>query len=390
MLYCNQIRQGTGLVAMIYLDYTANTPVEPRVLEAFCAAEGRYIGNANARHGAGRAAADAVARAAADCAALLGVAPGELIFNSGASEGNNTAIMGIAHANRHVGRHIITTPLEHASVSGCLTALQERGWEIDVLDVNRDGRIDLGQLADLLRRDTVLVTLCAVDSELGVLQPVGEASAIVRRYPDCRLHVDATQIVGKLPFDFGLADTVSLSAHKFGGLNGSGLLWKRADVELEPLIHGGTSTTLYRSGTPAVGLAVALAEALGIALGHMEERYARVARLNRALREALARRGGVTVHSPVDAVPHILNLGAAGVRGAAFRDALAERGVCVSVKSACSVENTPSRAVYAVTRNRRAALESWRVSLSHLTTEDEIGAFMRIFDEVRETLSHEA
>ncbi|MGX8704958.1 MAG: cysteine desulfurase family protein [bacterium] len=371
---------------MIYFDYTANTPVEPGVLEAFCAAEGRLIGNANARHGAGREAADAMAKAAEDCAALLGVKPGELIFNSGASEGNNTVIQGIAHASRHAGQHIITTPLEHASVSGCLTILQERGWEIDVLDVNRDGRIDLAQLQSLLRGDTVLVTLCAVDSELGVLQPVREASEIVRKHPGCRLHVDATQIIGKLPFDFSLADTVSLSAHKFGGLSGSGLLWKRDDVEMEPLIHGGASTTLYRSGTPAVGLAVALAEALSIATRERDARFCHVEALNRKLRGALSERRGVTIHSPVDALPHILNLGVEGIRGTAFRDALAARGVCVSVKSACSVENTPSRAVYAVTRNRRAALESWRISLSHLTTEDEIDAFIRIFDDVREKL----
>lgn len=372
---------------MIYLDYTANTPVEERVLRTFCEAERRCIGNANARHVAGAEAAGVMARAAEDCAALLGVRPGELIFTSGASEANNTAILGIARANRHVGRHIITTPLEHASVSGCLTAMQERGWEIDVLDVDRRGRIDLEQLRDLLRRDTVLVTLCAVDSELGVVQPVAGAAEIVRTFPDCRLHVDATQIVGKLPFDFNIADTVSLSAHKFGGLNGSGLLWKREGVELEPLIHGGASTTLYRSGTPAVGLAAALAEALKIAVSEREARLETVQALNRRLRGALRSRPGVTVHSPEDALPHILNVGVDGIRGAAFRDALAGRGVCVSVKSACSVENTPSRAVYAVTRNRRQALESWRVSLSHLTTEAEIDAFLKIFDAVRAELS---
>ena len=222
---------------MIYLDYTANTPVEPQVLEAFCEAERRFVGNANARHGMGQETAKAIARATTVCAKLLNVRPEEVIFNSGASEGNNTAIMGIAHASRHVGRHIITTPLEHASVSACLMALQERGWEIDVLDVNRDGIIDLRQLRDWIRKDTVLVTLCAVDSELGIVQPVEEASAIVRAHSSCRLHVDATQIIGRLPFDFSLADTVSLSAHKFGGLNGSGLLWKREVAHLESTIR---------------------------------------------------------------------------------------------------------------------------------------------------------
>ena len=183
---------------------------------------------------------------------------------------------------------------------------------------------------------------------------------------------------------------MSLSAHKFGGINGTGLLWKRSDIEMEPLIHGGASTTLYRSGTPAVGVAAAMAEALHIAIREQDARYEVVKGRNQKLRNALAMRNDVTIHSPKGAIPHILNLGVAGVRGAAFRDALAERDVCVSVKSACSVANTPSRAVYAVTRNRRQALESWRISLSHLTTDDELDAFLGIFDEVREKLSHEA
>ena len=366
---------------MIYLDYTANMPPEEAALARFCEVERRCLGNPNAHHAAGYAAQAEMTAASAQAAAALHVSPEEIIFTSGASESNNTAIQGVAYASRRFGRHIISSPLEHASVSGCLTALQERGWEIDMLEIGPDGRVSLDSLRELLQPDTVLVTLCAMDSELGAIQPVAEAARIIRDFPRCRLHVDATQAVGKIPFDFTLADTVSLSAHKFGGLNGSGLLYKKSTVEMEPLIHGGVSTTLYRSGTPAAGLAASLALALETAVARQPEWHAHTARLNARLRRELAARGAL-IHSPADAVPHILNLSVPGVKGKDFRDALDRRGVCVSVKSACAVENTPSRAVYAVTHNRRQALESWRVSLCQHTTEEEIDEFLRIFDAV--------
>lgn len=364
---------------MIYLDSTAHMPVSRAALEALCRAELRCLGNANAHHAAGEAARALLQEAQATIAGLLHVGPDEVIFTSGASESNNTAIQGLAYASRHFGRHIITSPLEHPSVSGCLTALQERGYEIDVLPLNAQGRIDLEALKDALRPDTVLVTLCAVDSELGAVQPVREAAALLQAFPHCRLHVDATQAVGKLPLDLSLADTAALSGHKFGGVTGSGLLLKRRSADMEPLIHGGVSASLYRSGSPAVGLAVSLAAALAEALGELPARRERVAALNRLLRAELAGRGA-RIHSPEDALPHILNVGFEGIKGAQFRDRLDARGVCVSVKSACSVENTPSRAVYAVTRSRRQALESWRISLSHLNTEAELREFLGILD----------
>ena len=365
---------------MIYLDYSANTPVDARVLEQFCAVERRCIGNANSHHQAGSAAKAEIDAATIRIASLLGVQPAEIIYTSGASEANNFALKGLARLSRHAGRHIISTPLEHSSVSGTLTALQEQGYEIDLLDVKQDGTVDLEHLKDLLRPDTVCVAVTLVDSELGVVQPVQEIAAILKAYPHCHLHVDATQAVGKIPVSFEGVDTMSLTAHKFYGLNGIGLLVKRRNLALEPLIHGGESTTIYRSGTPTVALASSLACALDLAVIDLPNRVDHVAKLNAELRAALSTYLLVRINSPEHAIPHVLNLSVRNVKGTVFQRELDAKGVCISVKSACSSDGLPSRAVFAVSRDRRNALSSWRISLSHLTTEDEIKAFLQAFD----------
>lgn len=365
---------------MIYLDYSANTPVDARVLEQFCAVERRCIGNANSHHQAGSAAKAEIDAATIKIASLLGVQPAEIIYTSGASEANNFALKGLARLSRHAGRHIISTPLEHSSVSGTLTALQEQGYEIDLLDVKQDGTVDLEHLKDLLRPDTICVAVTLVDSELGVVQPVQEIAAILKAYPHCHLHVDATQAVGKIPVSFEGVDTMSLTAHKFYGLNGIGLLIKRRNLALEPLIHGGESTTIYRSGTPTVALASSLACALDLAVTDLPERVDHVAKLNAELRAALSTYPLVRINSPEHTIPHVLNLSVRNVKGTVFQRELDAKGVCVSVKSACSSDGLPSRAVFAVSRDRRNALSSWRISLSHLTTEDEIKAFLQAFD----------
>ena len=365
---------------MIYLDYSANTPVDARVLEQFCAVERRCIGNANSHHQAGSAAKAEIDAATIKIASLLGVQPAEIIYTSGASEANNFALKGLARLSRHAGRHIISTPLEHSSVSGTLTALQEQGYEIDLLDVKQDGTVDLEHLKDLLRPDTICVAITLVDSELGVVQPVQEIAAILKAYPHCHLHVDATQAVGKIPVSFEGVDTMSLTAHKFYGLNGIGLLIKRRNLALEPLIHGGESTTIYRSGTPTVALASSLACALDLAVTDLPNRVDHVAKLNAKLRAALSTYPLVRINSPEHTIPHVLNLSVRNVKGTVFQRELDAKGVCVSVKSACSSDGLPSRAVFAVSRDRRNALSSWRISLSHLTTEDEIKAFLQAFD----------
>ena len=365
---------------MIYLDYSANTPVDEAVLQRFCEVERNCPGNANSRHAAGTAAKAAIDAATQSIARSLNVQPAEIIYTSGASEANNFAIKSIARLERHHGRHIISTPLEHSSVSGSLTALQEQGYEIDLVDIRQDGTVDLAHLKKLLRPDTILVAVTAVDSELGVVQPVQEIAEILKDHPHCHLHVDATQAVGKIPVSFEGVDTMSLTAHKFYGLNGIGLLLKRRNLALEPLIHGGESTTIYRSGTPTVALASSLALALELAVEQLPQRTAAVRDANAFLRAELAKYPKVRINSPENAIPHILNLSVQDVKGTVFQRELNEEGVCVSVKSACSSDGLPSRAVFAVSRDRRNALSSWRVSLSHQTTEEDLRGFLAAFD----------
>ncbi|MHA3677418.1 cysteine desulfurase family protein [Faecalibacterium sp. PGM34] len=372
---------------MLYLDYSANTPVDEEVLHCFCEAERRYPGNANAHHQAGAAAKAAINEATRSIARCLGAPPAGIIYTSGASEANNLAVKGLAALGGTAGRHILSTPLEHSSVSGSLEALQKKGYEVELLDILSDGTVDLADLKKRLRPDTVLVAVTAVDSELGVVQPIAEIAELLKAYPNCHFHVDATQAVGKIPVQFEGMDTMSLTAHKFYGLNGIGVLIKRLGLALPPLIHGGESTTPYRSGTPTVALACSLAQALEKATAELPARVATVRSLNDRLRTELSRYPKVRINSPANAVPHILNLSVQGVKGSVFQRELDARGVCVSVKSACSSDGLPSRAVLAVSQDRRNALSSWRISLSHLTTEEEVTGFLHAFADCYNTLT---
>lgn len=364
---------------MLYLDYSANTPVDEEVLQCFCEAERRYPGNANAHHQAGAAAKAAINEATRSIARCLGAPPAGIIYTSGASEANNLAVKGLAALGGTAGRHILSTPLEHSSVSGSLEALQKQGYEVELLDILSDGTVDLADLKKRLRPDTVLVAVTAVDSELGVVQPIAEITELLKAYPNCHFHVDATQAVGKIPVQFEGMDTMSLTAHKFYGLNGIGVLVKRLGLALPPLIHGGESTTPYRSGTPTVALACSLALALEKATAELTVRAATVRSLNDRLRAELSCYPKVRINSPANAVPHILNLSVQGIKGTVFQRELDARGVCVSVKSACSSDGLPSRAVLAVSQDQRNALSSWRISLSHLTTEEEVTGFLYAF-----------
>lgn len=365
---------------MVYLDYAANTPVNEEVLKTFCDVSMSYIANPNSSHPLGRAAKARLDESTKQIADLLGVQKSEVIYTSGASESNNLAIKGIAGSYKKQGKHIITTYLEHSSVTGAVTALQNSGFEVDFVDILENGLVDLNHLKELLRDDTILVSICCVDSELGIRQPVEQIGELLSEYPYCFFHVDATQAIGKIPASFANIDLVTFAPHKFYGLNGSGVLIKKEGIMLEPLIHGGMSTTTFRSGTPMLALAAATEKALTLAFAEMKARYKAVERLNQTLRQALSQYPGIKMNSTEQAVPFILNISLKGINTEKLQEELGEQEIYVSTKSACCAANTPSRPVYALTKDRKRALSTLRISLSHLTTEEEIDTFLKCFD----------
>ncbi|BBF44066.1 cysteine desulfurase [Lachnospiraceae bacterium KM106-2] len=365
---------------MIYLDYAANTPVDPIVLDQYIQLTKDYIANPNSTHSLGMKAAERINESTAKIAQLLNVKPEEIIYTSGASESNNLAIKGIVSSYHKNGKHIISTGLEHSSVSGTLTYLQSIGYEIDLVDITRDGTVDMEHLKELLRNDTILVTIGYVDSELGVKQPIEEIGELLKQYPNCHFHTDGTQAAGKIPLNLDNVDCFTCAPHKFFGINGFGLLVKKEGVILEPIIHGGASTTIYRSGTPVLAMAGAMEKAMEIAFREQQSRYDHVKQLNDYLRTQFAAYKLVTINSTKESIPFTLNLSVKGVKSAVFQKSLDDKGIFVSTKSACSVPNTPSRAVYSVSHDRKNALASWRISMSHLTTKEEIDEFLKCFD----------
>jgi cysteine desulfurase len=196
---------------MIYLDYAANTPVDLEVLETFCEVSRDYAANPNSPHQLGRMAGERLDAATKQITGLLNLGRHEIIYTSGATESNNLAIKGIAQKNANIGRHIITTYLEHSSVNGAVAALQESGYEVDYVESGKDGSAELDSLRDLMRKDTVLVSVCYVDSEAGVTQQIDDIAELISGYPNCRFHVDATQAVGKIPLSLGKADLFSFA-----------------------------------------------------------------------------------------------------------------------------------------------------------------------------------
>ncbi|MGM0712079.1 cysteine desulfurase family protein [Brevibacillus parabrevis] len=375
---------------MIYLDNSATTRPHPGVIETVKRAMENYYGNPSSLHQKGVEAENVLKQARKVAAQYLGCKEGEIIFTSGGTESNNTAIKGIAFQYQNRGKHIVTTQVEHPAVYDVCKQLEGIGFAVTYLPVDREGRVSVEDVKRALRPDTILVSVMHVNNELGTIQPVEEIGQWLKQYPKVLFHVDAVQGIGKVPLslhDSGI-DLLSVSAHKFYGPRGVGILYKREGLIIHPLMMGGGQEAGVRSGTENLPAIAGMAKAIRVLEELGKDEAGRLQSLNQRLREGIERIDGCIVNTPRHgAAPHIMNLSVPGVKAEVLLHALEERGFLVSTKSACSSKaNEPSRVLTAVGIERDCALSSLRISLGRENTREEIEQFLTALEACVETL----
>ncbi|MFA7020292.1 MAG: cysteine desulfurase family protein [Bacilli bacterium] len=360
---------------MIYLDYSATTKADLRVLEYFNLASVKYFANANSIYKLGRISKGAIKRASNQILDILGFEDHEIIYTSCATEANNLAIKGVIESLKGKKNRIITNLFEHSSVIAPINVLQRKGFIVNNVRFDENGCVDLNHLKELMGPDVALVSIGSVNSEIGIRQPVEDIAQIVHQ-GEALFHCDATQSVGKEVLPFCVADLVTFSAHKFYGIKGIGALVKRKGVSLTAQLHGGSSTTVYRAGTPNTPLILSLRKALYLAYQNHARKYVKVKLLNIYLRGLLNRIPSIVINSPKEGLPHILNFSYLGHSSRKIISNLSRHDIYISNHSACASETKKSLAVLALTNSNQRASSSLRVSLSHLTTKNELQRFV--------------
>ena len=362
---------------MVYLDYSATTPVRDEVIDTYSKVCKDFIGNPNSLHTLGVKAKKLIDESTKQIADILGVKTSEVIYTSGASEANNMAIKGVCFKYQNRGNHIITTELEHSSVIAPLNYLASKGFVVDFVKLDENGLVDLEDLERLLTNDTILVSICSVNSEVGIHQDLKKISEIVRKNPKTIFHSDVTQSIGKEKVDFSYLDMASLSCQKFYGMKGIGALIKKESLIIDPLIHGGKSTTIFRSGTPATPLIASFAKALRLMYEDFDKKCEKVHEIHEYLIDKL-KEFDIYINSNSCCIDNVVNISLKNIKSEVMLHALEKDEIYVSTQTACSVGDY-SKVVYAVTNDKMRASSSMRISISYLTTKEEIDTFIESF-----------
>lgn len=360
----------------IYLDYGATTPCDPRVVDAMIPWLREHFGNAASRsHAWGWEAEEAIEKARTQVAELINADPREIVWTSGATESDNLAIKGAAHFYQAKGKHLITVKTEHKAVLDTMRALEREGFEVTYLDVQENGLLDLDAFKAAIRPDTILVSVMAVNNEIGVIQDLNAIGSICRE-KGIIFHVDAAQATGKMPLDMQTmpVDLMSLASHKTYGPKGIGALYVRRKprVRLEAQMHGGGHERGMRSGTLATHQIVGMGEAFRIAKEDMQKDYEHAKRMQQRLLDGLMDLEQVFVNGDLEhRVPHNLNISFNFVEGESL--IMGVKGLAVSSGSACtSASLEPSYVLRALGRSDELAHSSLRITIGRFTTEEEI------------------
>lgn len=361
---------------MIYFDNAATTRINSEVLKTFNDLHSKFFANSASTHKLGKEVYRLEEMARSQISSLLKCESSEIIFTSGATESNNLAIKGAAFKYQNRGKHLITTKVEHPSVLNAFKSLeQDFGFNVTYLDVNEEGVISLDDIKKSIRNDTILVSVMSVNNEVGSINPIGDIAKLLKSYPKVIFHTDATQSIGKVNINYSDVDLLSMSSHKIHGFKGSGLLLKRKNIDLLPLLSGGGQEFNYRSGTNNYIYEVCLAKTLRLALEEQESNYKYVKELNLYARDRL-KDIDVKINSPIDGSPYILSL-SLNKKASVVSEALSLEDIYVSTKSACSSKKSPtSYVLLAMHRDINDATNAIRISFTKENTKEEIDTFV--------------
>ena len=369
---------------VIYLDNAATTKVDPEVLNSYNQITLKYFANPSSIHSLGQESSRLLDKSREQILNVLKLTHHDVIFTSGATEANNLAIKGYCFANRSRGKHIITSAIEHPSVLNTVLEMQDFGFEVTVLPVNKEGQIEVNSLKAAIREDTILVSLMMVNNEVGAINPIKEVGEYLKKFPKIAFHVDMVQAIGKLPLDFNNIDMFTIAGHKIHGLLGSGLLIKEKKIILKAINQGGGQENNLRSGTNTLALSASLAKALRLAIEGEANNFKKVKVLSERLLGYLKdNKDKYLINSYNEDNPYIVNFSLLHHKASVVVEALSNRGIMVSSLSACHAKNEDySKVVYAMYQDLNLAHNTIRISFDKDNTLEEVEALIKNLEEI--------
>ncbi len=372
------------MLQMIYFDHSATSPIYPEVLSTYVQTSQRIMGNPSSLHELGNQANRLLQQARKQIADLLSVTPGEIYFTSGGTEGNNWVMKGTAIEKRQFGKHLILSSIEHPSVRETAKQLETLGYEVSFAPVTNQGFVDVQALGQLIKKETILVSVMAVNNEIGAIQPIQEISQLLENYPKIHFHVDSVQAIGHVAQDRWLTsrvDFATFSAHKFHGPRGVGFIYWRQGRKLAPLLTGGGQENNERSSTENIAGIVAMARSLRIVFEKNLATPTHVLQLRKYLYDALSQYKKVTLFSQETTfASHILCFGLKGIRGEVLIHALEQKQIFLSTTSACSSRKQPKYSTLSqMGVPSVSATTAVRISLDQSNTIAEVEQFLIVF-----------